>query len=113
MNNKDQLYNKLFGDYDSSSLKLFKEYHLARPDILNSFKEFANKMYSTGRLRYSGKCIMERIRWEHDLNYSDSEFKISNSMTSFYVRLLIWNEPRYLDFFQLKKVTGIKSVGSP
>lgn len=103
-----ELHSKLFGSINKDTLKEFKRYHLERPDIYRSFETFAYRMKRTGKRRYSAKAIMERIRWEHDLHHPDTEFKISNSFTSLYVRLLIWNNRDFADFFQLKRVKGLQ-----
>lgn len=107
---KDDLRDLLFGTVDKGSLQAFKEYHARSPTIFEEFKKYAHMMKKTGRPRYSGKCIMEQIRWHRDLKYTEDSFKISNSMTSLYVRLLIWNDPSYLEFFQLKSVKGFRLV---
>jgi len=105
---RDELHKLLWGSFDTVSINLFKDYHRAHPEIYKGFVRYATSMRSTGRKKYSAKCIMERIRWDHDIQYTDKEFKISNSMTSFYVRMLIWNHESFFGFFQLKKVRGIR-----
>ena len=107
---RDELRELLWGSYDKRSLELFKKYNNDHPDIYDRFRKYADKMRQTGRKKYSAKCIMERIRWDHDIKHTDSDFKISNSMTSFYVRLLIWDQNDYLGFFQVKKVKGIRPI---
>lgn len=106
--NRDELREKLWGSLDEKSKDAFKKYHADHPDIYRNFKKYSFMMLGRGRKRYSAKCIIERIRWDYDMEYSDKEFKISNSMTSFYVRFLIWNHEEFAGFFQLKKVKGIR-----
>ena len=104
------LAKELFGTVNRATIRKFKEYNTARPEIYAHFKQYAFAMKKTGRKRYSAKCIMERIRWDFDMKYKSTEFKISNSFTSLYVRLLILREPEFRKFFQLKKVHGLSDL---
>jgi len=104
-----ELNQTLFGTVDKHTLQKFKAYHLDRPEILELFTEYAKMMHQTGRNHYSAKCIIERIRWDQDLRYPDTKFKISNSFTSLYVRLFIYLNPEFIDFFQLKPVRGLRN----
>lgn len=84
----------------------FSRYHAQNPHVYDEFVRFAQTMRSTGRVRYSAKAIMEQIRWHRDLQTTGSPFKLSNSFTALYVRLLIQNEPSFRDFFILKSSPG-------
>lgn len=106
------LQEELFGSVNEETLQAFKKYHFERPNIYSLFDEYAKMMAETGRKRYSAKCIMERIRWDQDMKYREGEFKISNSFTSLYARLFVYMNPEYKDFFQFKKVRGLKKPQS-
>lgn len=103
-----ELWLSLFGTINQDTRDAFREYHAKRPEIYKLFLQYSTQMMSTGRKRYSAKCIMERIRWEEDFKRPGSQFKISNSFTSIYVRMLIYNHPEFADFFKLKKVRGLR-----
>lgn len=109
----EELKAELLGDVSEETLDAFRQYHRERPHIFRLFKQYAHQMRATGRTRYSAKSIIERIRWDHDIEHPEEEFKISNSFTSLYVRLLIWHEPNFRDFFVLKRLRGLSNPYGP
>lgn len=100
----------IYRELDPLTLQKFREYHLANRWIYQAFKEAAFEMKSTGRKRYSAKAIMEFVRWNYDIENPGKEFKISNSYTAYYARLLAHKHPEFEDFFQFKTIKGLKAA---
>lgn len=80
----------------------FREFHSRNPQVYALFREFARRAMDSGR-RIGAKAIMERVRWEVYMKSRDGEgFKINNSYTSRYVRLLIDEYPEFKGFFEMR-----------
>ena len=94
--------NELFGHYSDATLRQFKEFHEGNPHVYQRFRELAHQMKRSGRPRYSSKMIINVLRWEEDLKTTGDEFKINDRFQSIYGRLLIWHEPEFDGFFELR-----------
>jgi hypothetical protein len=97
---------KIFAGIDPALLAKFKQYHLANPYVYELFKNYASKMKASGRSRYSAWAIINLIRWHHDIKTTAKDFKISNDFIALYARVLIYREPEFDGFFQLKPMKG-------
>lgn len=98
----------LFDNADRELLQRFKTFHAKNPRVYNLFKENAEKVFQTGRAKYSSRTIIEVIRWEHDLETSGDVFKINNDYIPIYARLLIHNHPKFKSFFELRTMKPVK-----
>lgn len=94
--------NELFSHYSEKTKEDFKKYHKENPHIYKRFVELAYQMKRTGRKYYSSKMLINIIRWETDLKGGD-EFKINDKYQSFYGRLLAYQKPEFLEFFQFRQ----------
>lgn len=99
MNEEQQ---KWFGHYKKATLEAFKKFHKENPHIYRHFKELANKMYATGRKKYSSKLIINVMRWESDLKTNSKPFKINDRFQSLYGRLLAYKDPKFRDWFEFR-----------
>jgi len=95
-------YQPLMNDIRPHILEAFVEYHRANPEIYELFKRFANEVKVSGRRYYGAKAIMEKIRWEVNIERK-GDFKCNDHYTSCYVRLLISEDPRFKDFFETRR----------
>lgn len=93
---------EIFEDIDKNLLAKFKTYHLENPHVFREFKINAEKMKKTGRKKYSAWTIVNKIRWDHDLKTLGEPFKINNDYIALFARLLIYQDPTYRDFFELR-----------
>ncbi len=98
----------IFAGYDHKTLLAFKAYHKERPDIYKAFIAKTMEMKQTGRRHYSHWTIMNVIRWHYDLEHPELTFKVNNNFFACYVRLAIYHHPELADFFQLRKVSGVR-----
>ncbi len=88
-------------DYD----KLFFEYHERNPHVFKLIKKYASEARRVGRKRYGIWAIINRVRWHLDVETHDpAGFKMNNSHSSRYARLLIEKFPVFTNFFELRKL---------
>jgi hypothetical protein len=92
----------IFGHTDKKLLERFRAFHDENPKVYDEFKDFALQMAKTGRKKYSAWTIVNRIRWERDLESIGSVFKINNDFIALYARLLIYHLPEMEEFFELR-----------
>jgi hypothetical protein len=96
--------SSLFERYPATVLARFKEWHSANPQIYRQFKTLALKMKATGRKRYSARTIIEKMRWDYDIETTGDVFEINGDFVPIYVRLLIHHHPEFSNFFELRLV---------
>lgn len=84
----------------------FEKYDEQHPEVWGLFVEFAEAALCAGRLHYSARAIIHRIRWEREVDQrEEEEFKISNLWSSRYARKLIGTDPnRWGEFFELREI---------
>jgi hypothetical protein len=81
----------------------FRAFHEARPDVYQTFKRLALELRRAGRERYGAKSIMETIRFYFATSGKDAEgWKVNNSFTSRYVRMLVEEHPEFDQFFETR-----------
>lgn len=83
-------------------LVAFSNFHRANPEIYNAFKEYTLHVISTGRKGYSAKAIIERIRWNLEVERRGEDVKINNNFTAYYARLFHAEFPAQDGFFKLR-----------
>lgn len=98
-------FNGLFLDLNPQIVESFLDFNKKNPNIYQLFKRFALEVRETGRRHYGAKAIMERIRWEIEIQ-RNADFKINNNYTSCYTRLLIFFEPSFANFFETRHTPG-------
>jgi hypothetical protein len=79
-------------------------WHKKNPQVWNKFEEYTLEAIATGRKHYSHWAIINRIRWNREIETNGGEFKISNDYISFYARLFHARHPDHHDFFRLKTI---------
>ena len=82
----------------------FEDFDVAHPEVYTHFRHFANQIRTAGHTKYGAKTIIERIRWEMDLQVTDGEFKINNNFISRYARKLINEDTSFEGFFNLREI---------
>jgi len=86
------------------------EWHKKNPQVWNKFEEYTLEAIKTGRKHYSHWAIINRIRWNREIETNGGEFKISNDYISFYARLFHARHPDHHDFFRLKQFKEEKII---
>lgn len=90
MTRRDELYEQ------------FIEFHTARPEVWTMF-DARGLQHAKTRTHYSGKAIMEEIRYQMRLQYGERTFKINDKFTAFYVRLFLVVHPELGDFLSIRR----------
>ncbi len=93
----------IFHEVEPHIFKHFLKFHTKNPKIYELFKRYSYELINAGREFYGAKSIMERIRWHVAVETVGDIFKISNSVTSCYPRLLIIEDPVFEGFFRRHK----------
>ena len=91
----------ILSDVAPNVVDAFVDYHRENPHIYEAFKRYSQDLKDAGRSHFGAKAIMERIRFDTALAGND-EFKINNSMASSYVRLICWEHPEFVGFFETR-----------
>lgn len=82
----------------------FWAFHIANPHVYAELREHALALRHRGRSHYGIKALFEVVRFHRALDTTDkcSEWKLNNSYTALYARLLMANEPELRDFFRTR-----------
>src|SRR5262245_52039870 len=67
-------------------------FHTGHPEVYRLLETLALELAHQGR-KFGVKRIYEDARWDYKLPGSDREFKLSNSYTAYYARLLLERNP--------------------
>jgi len=90
--------------------KSWWEWHRKNPEVYDKFKEYTFDAIASGRKHYSHWAIINRIRWNTEIETKGGEFKISNDYIGFYARLFHARHPDYDGFFKLKPLKEEKQI---
>jgi len=92
---------------DPDKLKRFKKFHYDNLHVFDFVEEEAARQYSDGWRKSSVWLILNNKRWGPGSTVdTETQYKISNDYFAFYARLLIANNPRYVDWVELKCMNG-------
>mgnify|MGYP006430919733 FL=1 len=80
------------------------EWHKENPHVYALFERFTLRAISKGKTRLSAWLVVNRIRWETDVETSGDDFRISNDWIAFYARLFMALNPQYDGIFVTKKM---------
>ena len=97
----------LFQGCDPELFSDFWAFHSRNLHLFEKFKANATLIRNAGHKQYGAWCIMQQIRWQHDLVSVGSAFKINNDFTALYARMLAATDPTFKDFFQFR---GLKPI---
>lgn len=77
----------------------FLAFHRDNPQIYELFVRFASEV-ARNRSRFGSRAILERIRWETNINSNHETLKIPNAYSAYYSRLFEIDHPRFDGMFQ-------------
>ena len=86
------------------------EWHKNNPKVWERFRDYTLEAIRSGRKHYSQWAIINRIRWNEEIETQGGEFKISNNYISFYARLFHAKYPEHKGFFRLKPFKEEKEI---
>lgn len=83
----------------------FERYHRDNPQVYYFFKRFTFEVIITGKTKISHWLIINRIRWETEVEINTIEpFRISNDFIALYARLFMKEHPQYAGIFNTKEM---------
>lgn len=80
----------------------FLDYHHRNPQIFASFRDMALRLWKHGVRHYGAKALWEALRYETTIRAHDEPLKLNNNYTSYYARLLMMQDQRFVDFFSIR-----------
>lgn len=81
----------------------FTRFHRAHPEVYELFRRFALQLLHAGRKHGSAEQVIQRLRWETDINPShDGGYKVSNHYRRRYALLLAQDDARFSGFFRFR-----------
>jgi hypothetical protein len=85
-------------------------WHKDNPEVWEKFKDYTFEAINSGRNKYSQWAIINRIRWNSEIETKGGEFKISNDYICFYARLFHAKFPQHDSFFTVKPLKEEKEI---
>lgn len=85
----------------------FNAYHQRNPRIYEKLRTLALRLKRVGASSYGMKALFEILRF-NALLQSDTKFKLSNSLTPYYARLLMKQEPQLAGFFHTRELISTR-----
>ena len=83
----------------------FNIFDRENPEVYTLFKSFCFEVLNRGKQKYSARAIMERLRWELDLNPRGSDiYKINDHTIPYYARKFLAEPPQHGSFFEIRKL---------
>lgn len=80
----------------------FVRFDNANPEVYAMFCHFALHA-RTKKEKFSAKCVFHRMRWEADIETTESEYKIDDGWISHYARKFMDDYPEHEGFFELRQ----------
>jgi hypothetical protein len=80
----------------------FEAFHRSNPQVFQVLQRLAKQVKASGAQRCSIKLIYEMARMDSALMTDGKPYKLSNSYTAFYARLLIEQDPELARIFQVR-----------
>ena len=95
----------LFGPAAETIHDRFLEFHEANPDVYEQLVTLARQVKRSGRERWGAKAAFEVLRWKR-LDTTGEVWKLNNSFTSMYARMVMQNEADLGEFFETRDRTA-------
>jgi hypothetical protein len=82
------------------------QWHRVNPHVYAEFERRAFQAVAAGREKISGWLIINRMRWETEIETQGGEFKLPNDYIAFYARLFHAHHPEHAGFITTKRMKG-------
>ncbi len=93
------------GRRDDSIQTRFEEWLERNAELYAAIRRYAYQALRSGRRRFGIAAIIERVRWDVEIDSrGDEPFKINNDYRSRIVRRLIQEDPRFEDLFVTREL---------
>jgi hypothetical protein len=83
----------------------FDAYHGDNPHVYDMFKAYTFTAMKKGLAQYSAWAIVNRMRWESDVETTGNKFKLPNDFIALYARKFMEDFPAHSGFFRTKSMT--------
>lgn len=80
----------------------FEIFDAANPHVAKALEALAGQWLARHK-KASMKALFERLRWESGLQTHGEAYRLNNSFTAFYARLLIERRPEWADAFEIRE----------
>lgn len=96
-------------DYDPELTieQRFCLFHAENPHVADTLEALAAEWLAAGNRRLGVKALVERARWESGLHTTGSAWRINNSFTSHYSRLLVQRHPEWADAIETRTLRSV------
>ena len=84
----------------SSTLERFKLFHSENPHVARYLAYKALELRRKGIERWGIQALFVVLRYDYVISTSGEDFKIRNSFSPYYARLLMKHVPKLADFFE-------------
>jgi hypothetical protein len=71
-------------------------------DVAMLFERFALEVIRSGMDRYSARAIFHRMRWHHNIERGDRDYKLNNNWTPLLARWFMQKYPHHDGFFETR-----------
>jgi hypothetical protein len=89
--------------FDASIAERFETFHRENPHVYRTLVRLAREwVNSTGSQKIGMKSLYEVARWRLAIETNDAEYRLNNSYTAFFARLIMWQEPDLNGLFDLR-----------
>ncbi len=82
----------------------FEAFHAANPWVADALEALVRDWLRRGHTRVGLKMCVEIVRWQHGRQTNGAEFKLDNTFTSRYARLLIERNPEWVDALETRQL---------
>jgi hypothetical protein len=86
--------------FDKTIDARFAEFHASHPQVYFTLVSLARQAKAVGKTRIGMKALFGRARWEFWLDTRGEEFKLNNSFSSRFARLIEEKEPDLRGLFE-------------
>jgi len=89
-------------DPTASLADKFEAFHSANPHVADALEHLAGQWLARHR-KVGVKALVERLRWESGIQTTGSAYRINNSHTAFYARLLLERRPDWAGRIEVRE----------
>ena len=82
----------------------FWAFHNANPQVYLQIEKYAQRAYRHGIRKIGMKMIFELLRWDMLFSTNSEDYKLNNSYTSRYTRILLEKHPEFSDMFEIRGI---------
>jgi hypothetical protein len=82
----------------------FERWLEQNPELWSLIRRYAYRALESGRSRFGIAAIVERVRWEVEIEGRGEPFKLTNNYRSRIVRKLIAEEPAFAELFETRRL---------